>query len=191
MEHVWFPESGLGSIISSTSDGRRLEVGIYGRDGMSGTPLMLGVDRTPHEHLIQVAGAGLRIPANAFMASVNESESLRSLMLRYVQVFTVQTASTALANGGFNIDERLARWLLMCDDRADGVVRLTHEFLSIMLGVRRSSVTVALQTLEGAGLIRASRGQITITDRAKLEEVAGDSYGPPEAEYERLIGPFK
>lgn len=190
MEHAHFPESGIASIISMTNDGRSLEVGLYGRDGTSGAPLLLGVDRTPHQHLIQVEGAGLRIAAADLMAATEQSPSLRALMLKYVQVFTLQTAFTALSNGGYNVEERLARWLLMCDDRSDDGIHLTHEFLSIMLGVRRSSVTVALQTLEGAGIIRAERGRISVLNRARLLDAAGDSYGVPEAEYARLIGPL-
>lgn len=96
-----------------------------------------------------------------------------------------------LANGVSHIDERLARWLLMCHDRVDGnAVAITHKFLGMMLGVRRSSVTDTLHILEGRGLIQAARGIITIKDRAKLERVAGASYGVPEAEYRRLIGEF-
>ena len=102
--------------------------------------------------------------------------------------FQVQTAYTALSNGGYGIEERLARWLLMYDDRLDGnELPLTHEFLGIMLGVRRSSVTLTIQMLESAQVIAARRGRLILLDRAKLEVVAGDSYGTPEAEYERLI----
>jgi CRP-like cAMP-binding protein len=188
IEHVFFPEAGIGSIIARTSDGRRLEVGLYGRDGMSGASLLLGVDRTPHEHIVQSPGSALRIPAADLLAAIDESASLHRLLLRYVQVFTLQTTFTALSNGGYDVQERLARWLLMCDDRADDGIHLTHEFLSTMLGVRRSSVTVALQTLEAAGLITAGRGHVKVVDRPKLEEAAGESYGVPEAEYRRLIG---
>lgn len=103
----------------------------------------------------------------------------------------VQTSYTALSNAVHPIAERLARWLLMSDDRLDGDLPLTHEFLSIMLAVRRPSVTTALHVLEGNGFIRAARGSIVVRDRAALEEFAGDAYGVPEAEYERLIGPLR
>jgi CRP-like cAMP-binding protein len=98
---------------------------------------------------------------------------------------------TVLANAHYPVDERLARWLLMCHDRWDGdVLPLTHEFMAVMLAVRRPSVTTALHVLEGNRFIRAERGCVTIRDRSALEEFAGDSYGPPEREYERLIGPL-
>jgi CRP-like cAMP-binding protein len=188
IEHIHFPEHGIGSIVANTNDGRRIEVGIFGRDGMSGTPLLLGTDQTPHETFIQVPGAVLRMGADQLRDAIRQSPSLHGLFLRYVQAFQVQTAYTALSNGGYGIEERLARWLLMCHDRLDGdELPLTHEFLGIMLGVRRSSVTLAIQLLEGAQAIEARRGRLTLVDRAKLEGIAGDSYGPPEAEYERLI----
>jgi CRP-like cAMP-binding protein len=109
-----------------------------------------------------------------------------------VQTFMVQVAQTAVANARTPAEERLARWLLMYHDRQDGDdLPVTHEFLSIMLGVRRPTVTVAIHTLEGAGLIRARRGHIRVIDRGRLEEAAGQTYGPAEAEYERLIGPLR
>jgi CRP-like cAMP-binding protein len=190
IEQVHFPEQGISSIVTTTvGDGRRIEVGIYGREGMSGTSLVLGSDRTPHEHFYQVAGSATVIGADELSGAVRQSVSLSALLLRYVQAFQVQIAYTALSNGGYNIEERLARWLLMCHDRIDGdELPLTHEFLGIMLGVRRSSVTLATQVLEGAGIIDAKRGRLIVLNRAKLEEIAGESYGPPEAEYARLIG---
>jgi CRP-like cAMP-binding protein len=189
IEHIHFPEAGIASIVANTEDGRRIEVGVYGREGMSGTAVLLGADRTPHENFYQVAGSALTMSSDDLRAALRRSPSLQGLLLRYVQAFQVQTAYTALSNGGYSIEERLARWLLMCHDRIDGdELPLTHEFLGIMLGVRRSSVTLATQVLEGAQVIEARRGRLKILNRAKLEEIAGDSYGPPEAEYARLIG---
>jgi CRP-like cAMP-binding protein len=116
---------------------------------------------------------------------------VRALLLRYAHVFMVQVAATALADGRYSIEQRLARWLLMCHDRNGDDLALTHEFLALMLGVRRPGVTESLHILEGERMIKAQRGLITILDRQKLEARAGDSYGTPEAEYERLIGPFR
>jgi hypothetical protein len=158
---------------------------------MSATSLLLGVDQTPQEMFMQVPGVGLRIEAAAFTAALRQSPSLHASLLKYIQTFTIQTAHTAVSNGSYTIEERLARWLLMCHDRLDtDDLPLTHDFLAIMLAVRRSGVTVAVQTLEGAGMIKGHRGRVTILDRAKLLETANGSYGPPEAEYERLIGPL-
>jgi CRP-like cAMP-binding protein len=190
-EYVHFLESGLASQIAITSESRRLEVGIYGRDGFGPASNLLGVDCTPHEHFIQMEGEGYLIGAKTFASIAEQSPSFRALFLRYVQAFTVQTGFTALSNGSGVIGERLARWLLMCHDRVDGdELSLTHEFLGIMLGVRRSGVTDAIHLLEGVNIIRATRGNIRVLDRERLEETAGDSYGIPEAEYRRLIGSF-
>ena len=189
IEHLYFPEQGVASVVATAADGSRMEVGLFGRDGFSGTSLLLGVDRTPHETFMQVGGSGLRIEAGAALRTVGRSAALHALLMKYIQVLAVQTAHTAVANGGYTIEQRLARWLLMTHDRLDGdELPLTHEFLAIMLAVRRSGVTVVTQVLEGQGIIRAERGRITVLDRARLEEVAGGSYGVPEAEYRRLIG---
>ena len=188
IDFVYFPEPCVASVVAITAMGEQMEVGLYGPEGMSGLPILHGVDRSPLQSFIQVAGSGLRIPADDLRIALDESSTLRADLARYAQAFSIQVAFTALANGRFTIDERLSRWLLMCHDRIDGnVIHLTHEFLSLMLGVRRAGVTTALQILEGANIIKASRGRIEILDRAELQEAAGDSYGLPEAEYTRLM----
>jgi len=189
--HMHFIESGLASQIAVTADNRRLEVGLYGRDGVGPTSNILGVDRAPHQLIIQVEGNGFLIEVKSLIAVLDKSPTFRSLILRYIQAFTVQTSYTALSNGSGTISERLARWLLMCHDRIDGDdLPITHEFLGIMLGVRRSGVTDAIHLLEGSKIIGAKRGSIRILDREKLEDTAGTSYGVPEAEYRRLVGSF-
>ena len=192
IEYVYFLEAGITSIIANTAGGRRIEIGLTGRDGLAGTPVLLGVDSTPHETFMQIGGSGLRIETERLRQALRQSSSLHSLLLRYVQAFTIQTSHTALSNGSHRIEERLARWLLMCHDRADGDdLALTHEFIALMLGVRRASVTEALNILEEREIIQANRGNVVVLDRLRLEETAGDSYGVPEAEYERLIGSFR
>ena len=189
---VVFPVSGIVSIVARTEDHHRIEIGIIGREGMTDGSLLTGIDRIPHELFVQVAGEGLRIDADALLKLCDERPSLRNLLARWVHVLGVQTAQTTVSNSGFNVEARLARWLLMCQDRLGGdEVGLTHEFMGIMLAVRRSSVTLATQTIEGTGIIKAERGLITIRNRAALEDLAGNSYGPPEREYERIIGPFR
>jgi CRP-like cAMP-binding protein len=186
--HLYFMEQGIASVVALTPSQRRIEVGLIGREGISGTQLLLGTDRTPHECFVQMSGDALRVAADDLAQVLAESRTLHLHLLRFVQAFTVQVAQTALSNGSYTLEERLARWLLMCHDRADGdVLFTTHEFLSIMLGVRRPGVTEALHILEGAHMIKAERGLVTILDRAKLEQVAGESYGVSEAEYARLI----
>lgn len=190
--HAVFIETGLCSVVSSLGEGGRIEIGLFGRDGMAVPALMLGADTVPYQIFMQVAGHGRRISVPALRAAAESSPSLRDLLLRYVQTFLVQVAQTAVANAGTPAEERLARWLLMYHDRQDGDdLSVTHEFLSIMLGVRRPTVTVAIHTLEGAGLIRARRGRIRVLSRFRLEQAAGQTYGPAEAEYERLIGPLR
>ncbi|PIK73970.1 cyclic nucleotide-binding protein, partial [Methylobacterium frigidaeris] len=152
----------------------------------------LGADRTPHETEIQVAGTWLRIEAERLREAMRQSPVLTSLLMRYVQVFLLILSQTALSNGSYTVEERLARWLLLAHDRLDGdELPLTHEFLSPMLGVQRATVTLATHTLEGEGMIWAKRGRIIVRDRTKLETAAGETYGIAEREYERLIGPFR
>ncbi len=187
IEHTYFLEDGIGSVVG-TVDSHRVEIGIYGREGMSGIAVLLGTDRTPHENFIQVAGSALRMRSDDLRWAIHQSPSLHQRLLRYVQAFQVQIVHTALSNASYGVEGRLARWLLMCHDRLDGDdLPLTHEFVSIMLSVSRPSVTLAIQRVEGAKMIEARRGLLTILSRAKLEEIAGDSYGPPEAEYTRLM----
>ena len=189
---AWFPSAGLSSIIAVSGESQGIEVGIIGREGLIGVPLVLDCDRTPHRIFMQVAGAGFRIASADLDAAMNASASLRNRLLRFVQVFHIQTTYTALSNTLYTVEERLARWLLMSHDRQDGdEIPLTHDFLALMLGVRRPSVTIALHSLEGLGFIRATRGLVTIRKRSDLQDFAGSAYGTPEAEYERLIGPFR
>ena len=128
-------------------------------------------------------------PPAKLTEALEASESLRHLMLRHVHVFQTQMSFTALANARYKVDERLARWLLMSHDRiGDPDMPLTHEFLSLMLGVRRPGVTSALNRFEKNGFIRARRGGVTVLDRPALEDLANGCYGAAEAEYERLFG---
>jgi CRP-like cAMP-binding protein len=187
IEHVYFPEVGYTSIVTNTH-GSKIEIGIVGREGMVGVPVALGVRTTPFEFFVQHAGGGLRMPTHLLEEVIDERPSLHRRLLRYAQAMTVQTSGTAFANAEHTVETRLARWLLMCHDRLDGDdISITHEFLSMMLGVRRAGVTTATHILEGNGLIRAKRGVVTILNREKLEELADNAYGLPEAEYARLM----
>jgi CRP-like cAMP-binding protein len=189
IEFVYFVEEGIGSIVAKSPQGRDTEVGFIGFEGMTGSALVMGDDRNVHECYVQLAGQAIRIKVAPFSARLSASPTLRLFLLRYAQYLHIQTGYTALVNARSKLEERLARWLLMCDDRVDGGrLTITHEFLSVMLGVRRPGVTVALQLLEGRGLIRAHRGEVIIRDRHGLMELANTGYGEPEAEYERLIG---
>lgn len=188
---VYFPEAALGSVVATSPEGHRIEASMIGAEGMTGLAVVLAADRTPHQTVVQIEGAALRISAGALRAALARSPSLTAMMLRFAKALYIQTTYTALSNASHGVDERLARWLLMCHDRCAGdEMPLTHEFLSIMLAVRRPSVTTSLHVLEGLHLIRAERGKVLVRDRAGLEDFARDAYGPPEAEYMRLIGPM-
>jgi CRP-like cAMP-binding protein len=189
IEDVYFPDAGFASVVAVQPKQTKVEVGLIGREGMTGLPVVLGNHKTPHETYIQAAGHGQRINATKLRKAMAASSSLQSLLLKFVQAFMVQTAQTAISNARAKLNERLARWILMADDRIDGSrLPLTHEFLSLMLGVRRAGVTEALHALESEGLIRASRGEIIVRSRKGIERRAGGSYGIPEAEFRRLIG---
>ncbi len=190
IKYLYFQELGFASITTDSSAGK-IELGMVGPEGLVGAaPVLLGVDRTPHETFIQMSGEALRISAHDLLDAAAKSPSLLALLLRYVHVLMIQTAQTAFCNAAYTIEVRLARWLLMCRDRCEvDDMLLTHEFLSIMLGVRRPGVTVAIQILEGNHLIKATRGHVHVLNRPGLEALADDSYGVAEAEYARLIGP--
>jgi CRP-like cAMP-binding protein len=187
IQHVFFPEHGIVSILADTSQGR-IEVGLIGPEGMAGLPVVLGIERSPHGYMVQAAGEAVRITAQDLRTALRHSPSLQAGFLRYAHTLMVQTAQTAYANAGFTIEARLARWILMTDDRLEREeLPLTHDFLSMMLGVRRSGVTIAVQTLESDRLIRTRRGRVTVLDRTGLEEVADGAYGVSEAEYASVM----
>lgn len=189
IDYVYFIERGIASVVTRDSGKQRIEVGIIGREGVTGLAVIMETDRSPNDTFMQMAGDGRRIKAGRLRESMEQSASLRRTLLHYGHSFVIQTAHTALANGRNKLPERLARWLLMAHDRVDGDdIHLTHEFLSIMLGVRRTGVTVALNQWAGAGLVETRRGVITILDRKGLVEVSNGSYGAPEAELRRLFG---
>ena len=176
-------------MVARTASGHEAEVGFIGFEGMTGSSLVMGDDRAPHACFVQLEGEAIRIEAGAFNAALAASATLRMFLLRFVNALQTQAGCTALVNARLKLEERLARWLLMCDDRVPGErLAITHEFLAVMLGVRRPGVTVALQLLEGRALIRARRGEIVIRDRTGLLELANGGYGEAEAEYVRLIG---
>jgi CRP-like cAMP-binding protein len=188
IQHIYFVEAAWSRLSAHQPD-HRIEVGMVGYEGMTGLGVVLGDDRSANATLVQSAGSALRIPSQSLRKSMGESRSLSATLLRYVHVAMVQGSQTALANGRGKLGERLARWLLMWHDRIwhDDLV-ITHEFLALLLGVRRPGVTDALHELEGKGLIRSNRSLIRILARNGLHRAANGFYGIPEAKYDRLIG---
>jgi CRP-like cAMP-binding protein len=190
VEMAYFPDSGLASMVVNASANHNIEVGIVGKEGMTGLSILLGGERPAYETFVQTVGSARRIAADKLRAAIEASHSLHWVFLRWANTLVTQMAYTALANGRYNIEERLARWLLMADDRADGRnINLTHEFLALMLGARRASVTNALAEFQKRQILGVKRGNIAIKDRGALEDAANGSYGVPEAEYRRLFGP--
>jgi CRP-like cAMP-binding protein len=177
LKSVYFCNSGMFSILNVMPSGKSVEVGLIGKEGVSGTPVVAGF-RTSHTRaVVQAEATAFRMDADALRALLPKSPTLERQMNRYAQLLAVQVTQIAACNRLHEVNERLARWLLMTQDRVGSVdLPLTQEFLAQMLGTRRSSVTVSAGTLQKAGLIAYTRGNVTIHDRRKLEEAACDCY---------------
>jgi CRP-like cAMP-binding protein len=186
---AYFIETGMVSYLNYLEGGEALEVGLIGSEGMVGLPLMLGVDSASLGGMVQMEGTALRISPAALRQAFNESEALRTRLLRYMQALHVQVSQTAVCNNHHTLEERLTRWLLMAHDRAgDDQFPMTHEFMSLMLGVRRAGVSVTANVLKQAGLIHYRNGQMTILDRPGLEDAACECYGNVQRQFRQLLG---
>jgi CRP-like cAMP-binding protein len=189
---IYFPKSGLVSVVAQTTTRQGIEVGMIGYEGMTGISVLLGIDRAVNLGIVQSGGEALRLPVSALQAAMASRPGIASIFRRYVQVFIAQASQTALANGRGLLAQRLARWLLMWHDRSRRKdLSVTHDSLGLLLGTRRASVTLTLHALEERGLVRTKRHIIEVLDRAGLESAANGYYGIPEAEYARLLGPTK
>ena len=189
INYVYFPLDGIVSVVATGPREHSIEVGIIGRDGVSGHAVLMGTDRCANTTFVQIAGHGLRIRSDQLREAARKSNTLQSSLLNFIQAFSAQASHTALANGRGALEQRLARWLLMAHDRVESHrLRLTHELLSIMLGVQRPTVSLALHKMQAVGGIKTQRSAITIKNRAILKKVAKGFYGVPEAEQERLTG---
>ena len=187
--HVYFPNRGTVSLVSTFEDGTSVEVGMVGNEGMFGVCVFLGSVASPLLAQVQLPGDGLRMRAGVLRREFQKGGQLQDLLLRYTQAFITQIAQTAACNRAHPADGRLAKWLLMCGDRANsGELRLTHEFMSQMLGMRRAGVTEAACLLKNAGLINYTRGNVTIVDRAGLEALSCECYPLVKKEFTRLVG---
>jgi len=189
IESCFFPSEGIASVVATGRNGKSIEVGLSIREGVTGSIAILGSTQSPDAIFMQVAGNGHQISIRHLKEAIRKSPGLSETLTKFIYSFMVQTSQTALVNGRATIDERLARWLLMAHDRVSAPnLHITHEFLSLMLGVRRPSVTDALHLLEGRGLIRSSRNEVVVRDRSGLEAAADWCYGVPQAEYNRVCG---
>jgi CRP-like cAMP-binding protein len=188
IENIYFPEDGIASVVGDSESVGEIEIGIIGKEGMTGLMVVMGNDRSPYDTFVQVAGSALVLSARNLRSAMKKSPTLRNLLLHNVQVFMIQTSQTALANAAALLPQRLARWLLMVEDRlSTKQIPLTQEFLAIMLGVQRSGVSIALADLESRGFISSKRRLIVILDRPALEKFTNGSYGLAEAEYKRRV----
>jgi CRP-like cAMP-binding protein len=189
ISHAWFPLSAIASLVVYDADGRAVEVGTIGNEGFAGVPLAHGVDRSPTAAFTQVPGDYLRISAPAFAAALARYPEFALAVQRFTQAFLVQVSQSTACNRLHSVDERLARWILLTHDRlGTSPLPLTQEFLAMMLGVRRSSVTIAAAMLQHAQIIRYRRGVIDVLDRAALEDASCECYLVVRREYERLLG---
>lgn len=188
IRYVFFPTGGFVSLMIPVDGTSNLEVGLVGNEGMLGVPLVLGVDVSPLRALVQGAGPAWRMSAEVFTAEFDRSPALRRVLLRYLQVRMSQLSQTAACTRFHVVEERLARWLLMTQDRAHSdAFRVTHAFLAYMLGVRRVGVTKAANALQKRKLISYHRGAIMILDRAGMETAACGCYQADRSTYESLL----
>jgi len=177
IDFAYFPNQGMTSLVVMASDGRSVEVGLTGREGMVGTPLSVGLTRGPYRAIMQIAGSAMRIEADVLRNILPASPALALQLNRYILLQGLQMAQIAACNRLHELEERLARWLLMCQDRVDvEVLPLTHEFLAQMLGAGRPSVSLTLGILERAGLVENLRGSVRILNRKALEDSACECY---------------
>ena len=189
IEAVYFPESGMISLVSNLEEGTQAEVGIIGREGMLGTSLLSGEDTSFIEAMVQMPGTALRMGATEFRHELETNAPFRGLVLRYNEALQTQVMQTAACNSRHGLEQRLARWLLMAHDRADRTeLPLTQEFMGMMLGVSRPSITITAGILQRAGLIRYSGGRVTVLDRSSLEAGSCECYKVVRSRFNRLLG---
>jgi hypothetical protein len=191
LRHVYFPDNSIISLLSAVDNRAHLEVGMVGNDGMAGLSVFMGVNKSRSRGLVQGAGNAMRMKAAILRKEVSNgggSGSLHDLLLRYTHSLLTQVSQSAACNRFHLVNARLARWLLMTHDRVEGdEFRLTQEFLSHMLGVRREQVTLAASALQKQKLISYSRGQIKVLDRTGLEAVSCKCYGTIKEEYDNFL----
>ncbi len=178
LEFAHFPNEGLISLVVAMENGKTVEAGIVGNEGVAGLPAVVGLSRSPLREVMQIGGGGFRIKVRALTQTLDSAPDLQRLLRRYTMILGLHVAQTAACNRLHDIDRRLARWLLMAHDRVDsGTLRITHDFLATMLGTDRPSVSLAAGVLQKMNIIQYSRGAVKILDRAALESRSCECYG--------------
>jgi CRP-like cAMP-binding protein len=189
IEYAYFPEDCVVSILGIMADGSAVETATVGHEGMLGLPLFHGTDRTSLQAFCQVSGSAYRMPAGAFKEHAARGGALTTMLHRYSQALFTLVAQSSACNRMHSMTHRCSRWLLHTHDRVGtDTFGLTHQFLSQMLGVRRATVTEALQKLQGAGAITYSMGHMTVLDRRALEDQSCECYAIIQREFTRLLG---
>ena len=187
--HVYFPNRGTVSLVSTFEDGGSVEVGMVGNEGMFGVCVFLGSISTPLLAQVQLPGEGFRMRVEVLKSEFKKGGQLQDLLLRYTQAFITQIAQSAACNRAHHVEGRLTKWLLMCQDRSHSQeLELTHEYIGTMLGTRRAGVSIAAHQLQQAGLISYKRGHIKIIDREGLEALSCECYPIVKKEFDRLLG---
>lgn len=188
-DYLYFPTTSIVSLLYTMETGMTAEMGLVGNDGVVGVSLFMGGDTTPNRAVVQIAGEALRISAKALQEEFRRGGPVQLLLLRYTQALITQISQTAVCNRLHSVEQRLCRWLLLSHDRVGSdELLMTQEFIANMLGSRREGVTSAAGRLQDAGLIRYSRGHITILDRSNLEGQVCECYRVVKDEFDRLIG---
>jgi CRP-like cAMP-binding protein len=178
IEFAYFPNRGLVSLVVAMKEGKTVEVGVVGNEGLVGTPAAVGLNRSPHRSVVQIAGDGHRIRIDALRGVLPSAPQLQFMASRHAVIQGMQAAQSAACNRLHGIEQRLARWLLIMQDRMDeGLLRTTHDFLATMLGTDRPSVSLAAGTLQRKGTIEYTRGAVKVLNRKGLEECACECYG--------------
>jgi len=188
LEFVYFPIDSIVSLLYVMENGSSAEISIVGNEGMVGVSLFTGGESTPSRAVVQSAGSAYRLPGELFKAEFGRHGELLALMLRYTQALITQLAQTAVCNRHHSIDQQLCRWLLLSLDRLTGnKLTMTQDLIANMLGVRREGVTEAAGRLQAVGVIKYSRGRITVLDRPKLETLCCECYAVVKKETDRLL----
>jgi CRP-like cAMP-binding protein len=189
IEHCYFTDGGMTSLLIRLEDGAMIEAGVVGKEGLAGCAALMGMeDSAPQTSMIQMPGTGLRIASNVLRNEMLQRPALLDRVHRFTQALNAQISHTAACNAHHNLQERLARWLLMAHDRAESdALPLTQEFISMMLAVRRPGVTVAARSLQAMGAIEYERGRIIVLDRERLEEASCECYGIVREQYRRVL----
>lgn len=188
LRHVYFPTTSIVSLLYVMEDGASAEIAIVGNEGILGISLFMGGETTPSRAVVQSAGHGYRLKANLLKREFGRAGPVMRLLLRYTQALITQMAQTAVCNRHHSVEQQLCRWLLLSLDRLSTFeLTMTQELIANMLGVRREGVTEAAGNLQRAGIIRYSRGRITVLDRVRLEENVCECYAVVQKEFERLL----